>query len=313
MKILLIYTQEDKKNAGLLEPLLIKMGIPFDILPLVSPEDRDITHFTGFFASPVSMEKDDRPTHGVILSSLSKQWFAFLAGFTYGSNVPLMVYGQGSIPGISEEFASFFSFIETEDSLQNFLEAENEASKKQEAARGIIKAQEKLLQMGVPVTAESLAQCAAEGRILEMSYFLAAGFSPNTRNKTGVPLLNLAARNGKNASIRYLIESKADLNLRAEDRGSTALVDSVMGKHFGITSDLIGAGADLNITSKDGQTALIVAVGIGNDMIVEALLKAGADTEVKDSLGVSARKYAALFSNPSIKALFSNYPAQEAV
>jgi ankyrin repeat protein len=52
-----------------------------------------------------------------------------------------------------------------------------------------------------------------------------------------------------------------------------------------------------------------VAVGAGNEKLVEILLKAGADPDISDSLGVSARKYAALFHKEPIVKLFETYAA----
>lgn len=325
MRILLIYTEKGSDSSNRLRPLLEEMSIPVETLAVKSAEDRDINQFTDFFESADSEEKDKQlkpgaesrragsPTHAVILSPLSKRWFDFLAGFSCGSHLPLLVYGQEAIAGISKEFASYFTFVETEVSLQTFLEAEYEAFKKQEAAREVINAQQTLLQMGIPVNGESLAQCVAEGRIREVSYFLTAGFSPDTRNKAGVPLLSIAARKGNREIARYLIMSGAQLNLKADDRGTSALSDGVMGKHLELVTDLINAGADTNIKSKDGQTALVVAVGAGDDNMVEALLKAGADPDITDSLGASARKYAALFNKKAIIDLFGIYVPQKAV
>jgi ankyrin repeat protein len=54
-----------------------------------------------------------------------------------------------------------------------------------------------------------------------------------------------------------------------------------------------------------------VAVGAGNEKIVEILIKAGADTDISDSLGVNAKKYAVLFHKEAIIQLFDTYaPAQ---
>jgi len=184
-------------------------------------------------------------------------------------------------------------------------------SKKQETARGTIKAQKTLLQMGISVTAESLSQCVGEGCVEEVSFFLTAGFSPNTKNKSGIPLLNIAARAGSRESIRFLIKSGAELNLQSDDRGTTALLDSVIGNNFDLVNDLLEAGADVNIKSKDGQTALIVAAGASEEKMVDALLKAGADPDISDSLGVSARKYAKLFNKSSIMSLFDIYAPQK--
>lgn len=317
MKILLIHTDDDGGAAGRLRALLENMGISVETLFVKSQEEGIIAQFSAFFNSFDSGKEDgeketaNAPTHAAILSPLSKRWFDFLAGFACGSRLPFMVYGQEAIAGISEEFASCFTFLSTDESLHMFLEAENEAFKKQEAAREIIKAQEALFRMGIPVTGESLAQCAGEGHVREVSLFLAAGFSPDTRNKAGVPILNVAARKGNAEVLRFLLASGAQVNLQADDRGTSALIDSSMSKRLDLVNELIAAGTDVNIKSKDGQTALIVAVGAGDEGVVEALLTAGADPDISDSLGVSARKYATLFHKEAIVNLFNTLAPQK--
>jgi len=144
-----------------------------------------------------------------------------------------------------------------------------------------------------------------QDRVEEISIFLIAGFSVNSRNNAGVPMLNIAARNGNRGVIHCLIEARADVNLTAEDRGTTALIDSVMAQHRDITDDLIKAGTNLNVRDKNGQTALTVAAGASKEKFVELLIGAGADPDIPDNLGVSARKYASLFKNEAILALFN--------
>jgi len=309
MKLLLIHTDEEKDTIARLRSLLLELDIPFEAIPLESPEDRDINKFTVFFESSGSEENDnereDAPTHVFIISSLHSRWFDFLAGFACGSRMPLLIYGQEAISGLVQEFAAFFTFLGTEASLQTYLEAENEVAKKQRAARDIIKAQESLLNMGIPITVESLAHCVIQDRVREVSLFLTAGFSVNSRNNAGVPLLNIAARNRKLDIVRYLITNGADVNMLAEDRGTTALMDSVIAGHLDIADDLIKAGSELNIKDNNGQTALAVAAGNGNAKMVELLFKAGADPDIPDSLGASARKYATLFNNKVMLALFN--------
>ena len=311
MKILLIHTEEEKEISDHLLSTLTKPDLYVDTLLLKSVEDADIKRFIDFFVPAVPEGKEERlgniPSHAIILSPLSGKWFDFLAGFSCGSRLSLLVYGQEAIAGISKEFAFCFTFLNTDESFNTFFEAEYEAFKKQEAAREVIKAQETLLQIGVPVTAESLANCVAEGGTNEVSLFLAAGFSPDTRNKAGVPLLHIAARNGNLENLKFLISAGANINMQADDRGSSALIDATMAKKHDLLSELINAGADLNIKSKDGQTALIIAAGASNETASETLLKAGADPDITDSLGVSARKYASLFRQKSMMDLFENY------
>jgi len=311
MKLLLIYTKEEKDTAGGLESLLLKLDIPFEVFLLNSPQDMDVNRFTALFDFSGSEENEhdhvNGPTHILIVSPLYPKWFDFFAGFAFGSRITLLIYGQQAITGISKEFASFFMFIGTETSLHTYLVVENEVSKKQDAARNIIKAQQNLLKMGIPITVESMAQCVIEDRVREISLFLAAGFSVDSRNNSGVPMLNIAARNGNREVIRCLITEGAGVNLVAEDRGSTALIDSVMAQHQDIADELIKAGTDLNVRDKNGQTALTVAAGASMEKMVELLLKAGADPDIPDSLGASARKYASLFKNEAILALLDTY------
>ncbi|MCL2093217.1 MAG: ankyrin repeat domain-containing protein [Treponema sp.] len=307
MKILLLYAEEDP-TVLLIKGLLEGMEIEVDPLLFVLP--RNSKKITGIFSkmsqkNPDEHHKKEGPSHVVILSSLAKEWCDFLAGFACGSHIPLLIYGDKAIPGISREFSHFFTFLGSEETLRQYFETENEAYTKLEAARTVIRAQDTLLRMGVPVTGESLAQCISENRTAELAHFMAAGFSPNTRNKAGVPLLNIAARSGADKSLRFLINAKADLNARSEDRGTSALMDSVMAKQYTVMAALLKAGSDPDIQSKDGQTALVVAVGAGNEKMTEALLKAHANADISDSLGASARKYAFLFKKPSIVALFN--------
>jgi ankyrin repeat protein len=164
-----------------------------------------------------------------------------------------------------------------------------------------------LLDQGLPFTEESLEECVKKRNVQGVSLFLKAGFSPNARDKQGVPLLNHAARAGDRIIAEILLAAGAELDARADDRGSSALIDSALGKHSDIARVLLAAGADVNIKSKDGQSALIISVGLSDEALVEMLLKAGAKADEPDALGASARKYAALFNKPGILELFNTY------
>ena len=62
-----------------------------------------------------------------------------------------------------------------------------------------------------------------------------------------------------------------------------------------ILTRLIADGARLNVKSKSGQTALILAVGRQAEDTALTLIESGADIDIKDDLGMSAKKYAELF------------------
>jgi hypothetical protein len=253
------------------------------------------------------------PTHILILGSLDPSWLIYALGFSAGCRIPLLVYEgkAGGQPGENAEFISLFKKsakkLKTKNTLIKYFEDEKAEWIKKEAARDAAGARDTLLQMGIPVTLDSLGKCAEEGKVLELSLFLASGFSPDARDKAGVPLLNLAARGGHRDAVDALLKAGANVNVPSDDRGSSALMDSAMGKHLGMMEDLLRAGADVNIRSKDGQSALILAVGLNDADSVEILLKAGANPDDPDLLGASARKYATLFNRTGIVALFDTY------
>jgi ankyrin repeat protein len=66
---------------------------------------------------------------------------------------------------------------------------------------------------------------------------------------------------------------------------------------------LVSKNADTNIQSKDGQTALIFAVGRQDLPMVRLLIEHKADWNISDHLGMSALGYAKLFHNKDILAI----------
>ena len=323
MKLLIICLEEEKERANVLRLLLDKMAIYSGILLAKSQEGgrRNIEkQFFAFFnlhvsdadaaKAPVDDKAldvvDETPTHVMIISNLAPEWVDFLAGFACGSRVPFLAYGKDAKKCVPDVYSFFFKILENKDALRSYLNTESEIFKKRETDRETQKARDTLLEEGIPVNNNSLAQCVAEGQINEVALFFSAGFSPSVKDKTGIPLLNIAARKGNRDITRLLLDAGADINLLADDRGTSALIDSVMVKQYDLMMDLIKAGADLNVQSKDKQTALIVAVGADQINMVEALVKAGADPDISDSMGMSARTYASLFRKTAITEIFKN-------
>ena len=310
MKILMLYNEEETVFGGF-RALPEKIEIPVVTFPIKPSEDvRKIqeTQFFSFFRQPSAGDKlpAAQPTHVVILSALEPGWIDFLAGFSCGCHIPLLVYGKDAINCVPEVFSFCFSLFDSEDKLQEHLTAEYIADNNIISKKGSNSARETLLDMGIPVNDKSFADCVNEGQIKEVSLFMEAGFSPDTKDKNGVPLLCIAARSGNLEMLQLLLRSGAQVNQLAEDRGSTAIFDAALGKYENLVKVLIEAGADVNVQSKDNQTALIVAAGAGDDEIVEMLFKAGADPDIKDCLGSSARNYATLFGRSKMVALFNN-------
>jgi len=311
MKILLIHSYDEKNLLEALRFPLAKKGVEVETFPVQLGEDTgiDAEKMTEAFFEQ-SKERLKAPTHILIISSIAPALVDFLAGVSCGSNVPFIVFGKGAAKAVPKVYHFFFKFFNTEEELNEYLNVEYEIHKKMDTERGANAARDALLEMGIPVTEKSFAQCVCDGDLREVLLFLAAGFSPDTRNKEGVPLVNLAAREGNRLLLRFLAQAGARLDSQSGDRGTSALIDSVICARYDLVLDIIKAGADLNVKSKDGQTALVVAAGAGKADIVEALLKAGADPDLPDSMGMSARKYATLFRNEALISIFNEYPTK---
>ena len=316
MKILLLHNEENKAVAVEFRPFPEKIGIPVDVFPIGSSEvKRGIqeTQFFSLFKKPFSSGDplSAQPTHVVILSALEPGWIDFLAGFSCGCQIPLLVFGEDAVKCVPEVFNFCFKPFDSADELQKYLTAEYNAHRNIAPQDGSDSARETLLNMGIPVNEKSMADCVDAGMIKEVALFLEAGFSPDSKDKSGVPLLCLSARNGNLEIIQMLLRSGANVDQLAEDRHCSAIIDAAMGNYKDIVKVLIEAGADVNIQSKDGQSALIVAAGSGDEETAEMLFKAGADPDIKDCLGTSARKYATLFGRSAMLALFNDPSAQK--
>lgn len=115
----------------------------------------------------------------------------------------------------------------------------------------------------------------------------------NTRDPaSGDTALHIVVRRGDAPYLNYLIDKKADPNLR-NARGETPLLLAAISGRTDIVAILAKAGARVEVADSSGQTPLIVAVQRRNINMVRALLDLGADPDKKDLLqGFSAREYA---------------------
>ena len=75
-------------------------------------------------------------------------------------------------------------------------------------------------------------------------------------------------------------------------------------------SALLANGADVNETTGGGQTALILAVIFGRTNLVKLLMKAGADPQMRDNLGLNAIEWAQRRGLTEVLAILKNGPQQ---
>jgi hypothetical protein len=127
------------------------------------------------------------------------------------------------------------------------------------------------------------------------------GADANALNADGIPVLLLAARNKNMDYIISLLNHGSDSNLAAEvgyRAGETALIqlmDRDIQPHEVASVDqciafLVQHGADVNVTSRNGATALTNATKTGQLQLVQTMLNFGANIESgsKSSLIIAA-------------------------
>ena len=241
----------------------------------------------------------------VVLSDVASRssWLPFVSGLCLGSEKPLVLFkADGTVA--REAFLAPFFLISSMDSVAAYLEIEN-----REWSAGFQRgeARRELLELGVSFRGESFAETVREGDLHAAELFIRSGLGADSRDRKGVPLLCIAAREGNTSMIRLLLSNGAGIDLQSEDRGNSALMDAVAGGHEVVAHELMRAKAALDLQSKDGQTALVIAVGKNDVALAATLLQAGASPDLPDKLGFSARKYAKLFHNPAMADLFGKY------
>lgn len=159
---------------------------------------------------------------------------------------------------------------------------------------------------GIGLSEENLALCVQEGKADFVRRFLTLGYSPDTVNSKGIPLLILAIRS-KHREVAYLLmEAGSNVNKISADRGSSALMEATVQGDREMVEELLDRGADLNLRSKNGQTALMLAIGEGKSEIAQLLIHRGADLSPVDALGMTAKKYAELFKQGETLALIED-------
>ncbi len=160
--------------------------------------------------------------------------------------------------------------------------------KKRKAKRRLMDAQ---LSLHLPELIDSI----QKGEFSHVKDFIEIGFSPSAMNKKGVSLVALSIRSRNPDIFNFLVERGADLHVISEDRGYNLLLEAVVADDLKILKMLLEFNIDVNILSKNNQTALILAAGQNSFEVCQLLLEHGADKEISDNLGMTALDYANVF------------------
>jgi hypothetical protein len=244
-------------------------------------------------------------THVIVLDaqeSLAHRIPHFFTGYFIGKKIPL--FFTGALP---PEVYTPYNNTPPFDSIDALIEAIHAGFPAFAAEEKKQIAHDALFNEGVPFTPDFFAFHIAANHERICRLFTAAGIDVNCRDAAGTPMLCMAARHNRKELLEWLLAEGADVNAVSKDRGYTAVMDAVWKMNTAIVKILLAKKPDLNVISRDGQSALVLAVGTGSEEICRLLAENGADPAVKDALGMSAVEYARLFKKDSIAAALEKY------
>ena len=139
---------------------------------------------------------------------------------------------------------------------------------------------------------EQLIEAAKAGDAERVTQALAAGASVDSRDATAATALMLAAHGGHLDAVKALIAAGADVNA-TDELGWSALVKALYNTEqdrgfADVVEALVQAGADQEIRIGYGIRPLMLAAGYGEAAVCEVLLKNGADVLARNDGGLTA-------------------------
>ena len=228
----------------------------------------------------------------------SPSWLNYALGYQRGRTDKLAFWVSAEdLPAVPEWACRYIIVSGDEKDVYDYY-AEVEDTWKEETKAEM--ARTAIIERNVEVSPRAFFEAVQAGDRQLIGWFLEAGFSPSLRDAAGVPVLNHAIRAGHRELVKPLLDAGSDLNGVAEDRGTTPLMEAAAAGLDDMTAVLIEMGAELEYSSRDGQTAVTLAVGNARDASAIALIRGGANVDAKDMLGMSARKYATLYNQDEI-------------
>jgi uncharacterized protein len=299
MRVAIVAEPAERESLVPIQSVLTEAGVDAVLVTAGLPEDE---------RSAEELKSQLRKTSHLLFyvgAAPKGDWYPYLAGYAQGSDQEVAVY----LPSFLSSLPPYLRAVPAICSLSELAAFYESAEREWESEKARHAARTELLEQGISVREDSFAECVIAGNQRAVSLFLRAGFSPDTHDKHGVPMICLAVRAGHLPIFEILVEAGANLNIQSEDRGNSPAMDAAAAGKVDLLRALAASGADLNLLSKDGQTALVIAVGKNNVEAVRALIESGADPDIEDKLGFSARKYAKLFHNEAVVSLIEGAKA----
>jgi len=295
LDLLIIYSEAKKGALVSLATLLHEKGIRF--VPWALPQTWGVQDSEGLVQTLKST------SHWLFLFSpadASHPASLFAAGYSVAVHERCFILDEeGKVPGY---WKTLFNICRDFPTLVAALEDERQ---RWNLSLSRLEAQVRLVDRGLEVSNTAFVEAVRDGDGTSCELFLQAGFSPDQVNKKGVSVLCLAVRSAHVGVLRMLLDAGADLNLRSRDRENSPLMDAAAEGLTDLVGELIQRGADLSGVSRNGQNALVLAIGKGAQDAAALLLEAGADPFLADKLGMNACQYAQLLGRKEFLALMA--------
>jgi ankyrin repeat protein len=108
------------------------------------------------------------------------------------------------------------------------------------------------------------------------------------KNSIAAPLHDAAESGDVDKIVSLFQEPDFNINVKENHSGMTALMSAAQHGRTNVVEELVTAGADLDLKDERGRTALMFAAHDGRARIVEELITAKADLDLQDRAGVTA-------------------------
>lgn len=173
---------------------------------------------------------------------------------------------------------------------------------------------------------QKFVEAASIGDLEALVLSLQKGVDVNAFNEDGESALVIASNNVNYSIVKVLIEVGADVNLGTEIDSITPLMAAsgflsvrnpqvsgvqVLQLQLQVIDSLIQAGANINTTTNDGWTALMLSVASNNLQITERLIREGADINARETTGDTALSLAQRHNNNEMIELLLDAGATE--